>query len=287
MKKIMIDSIDWHYELSLSDDSTQLCIQFCTPVLFPCQKSTDQQIINRFHKNDTLKDWVENRLNAAFQSKYNSKIMDSFETVWRTAVFGLFNQDEDPTPESLSNIDLNGVDDEVARLYAGRYFQYHNSYEKKRKNIDNWLYRRADGSQEIFNSLKKQYKNIMLERFKLVDFKKMLLTQKCAYCGITLEQLNKLRADTKIYSKSGRGFSLEIDRKKPNQEYTEENCCMICYWCNNAKTDEFSPKEFKEIARGINATWKARLSTVSHNEKIDFDGNAKIWDVDHDSQLEK
>lgn len=260
MKEIKIDGIDWHYELS--GDSTKLRIRFCTPVLFPYQNSTDQEIIKRFQKDDTLDDWVKNRLNAAFQSKYNSKIMDSFETVWRTAVFGLLNKDEDPTEESLSKIVLNGVNDEVARLYAGKYCQHHNSYERKRKKIDNWLYRRADGSKEIFNSLKKNYKSIMLEKFKLVDFKKMLLEQKCAYCGITLEQLNILRADTKIYSKSGRGFSLEIDRKKPNQEYTKENCCMVCYWCNNAKTDEFEPSEFKKIARSINTVWNERLNTI-------------------------
>ena len=40
---------------------------------------------------------------------------------------------------------------------------------------------------------------------------------------------------------------MEIDRKKPNLEYTKENCVRCCYWCNSAKTDEFDDVEFESI----------------------------------------
>jgi len=34
---------------------------------------------------------------------------------------------------------------------------------------------------------------------------------------------------------------------------------MACYWCNNAKTDEFDGDEFKEIGEAIKKVWKKRL----------------------------
>ncbi len=34
---------------------------------------------------------------------------------------------------------------------------------------------------------------------------------------------------------------------------------MSCYWCNNAKTDEFDAEEFKVIGLVIGTTFKVRL----------------------------
>jgi hypothetical protein len=34
---------------------------------------------------------------------------------------------------------------------------------------------------------------------------------------------------------------------------------MCCYWCNNAKTDEFTPTEFKFIGQMIGNIWNTRL----------------------------
>jgi hypothetical protein len=59
-----------------------------------------------------------------------------------------------------------------------------------------------------------------------------------------------------------RGYSFEIDRKEPNLEYSTENCLMSCFWCNNAKTDEFNEKEFKIIAASIEEVWEKRLSNI-------------------------
>ena len=54
--------------------------------------------------------------------------------------------------------------------------------------------------------------------------------------------------------------SMEIDRKNSNKEYTADNIVLCCYWCNNAKSDEFTFDEFKKyIAPGINQTWNDRL----------------------------
>ena len=76
----------------------------------------------------------------------------------------------------------------------------------------------------------------------------------------------------------------KIDRKLPNLEYSEENCCMACYWCNNAKTDEFSPKEFKPIAEGIRKAWNERLKQIGKAE-IEYKSDEKFWKTDFDTKM--
>jgi 5-methylcytosine-specific restriction endonuclease McrA len=115
-----------------------------------------------------------------------------------------------------------------------------------------------------------------LNKIKVIDYKdekilgksnfdKLLLDGKCEYCGVTIEDINDLSEKEEIHTKRARGYSMEIDQKDPNGLYTDDNCVASCYWCNNAKTDEFSVKEFEEIARGINKVWEKRLG-----KKIDF-----------------
>ena len=53
---------------------------------------------------------------------------------------------------------------------------------------------------------------------------------------------------------------------------------MACYWCNNAKTDEFSPEEFKPIAEGIRKAWNERLRELGI-KGIDAP-DQKIWETD-------
>jgi len=75
-----------------------------------------------------------------------------------------------------------------------------------------------------------------------------------SYCGITQKQINDLDAYVKENNQKygltirARGRKLEVDQISPK----DGNITLCCYWCNNAKTDTFSVKEFKEIARGIN-----------------------------------
>ncbi|MFK5936830.1 MAG: HNH endonuclease signature motif containing protein [Sulfurimonas sp.] len=104
-------------------------------------------------------------------------------------------------------------------------------------------------------------------------FVKMMIEDNCAYCGVSIEQINNM----KLFTKRSRGYTLEVDQKDPYGNYTDENCVACCYWCNNAKTDEFLPSEFKEIARGINKTWNQRLKKSDSTETICFPENSDIW----------
>jgi len=65
--------------------------------------------------------------------------------------------------------------------------------------------------------------------------------------------------DSKLTTRK-RGRDLEIERLKPKLNYDViENLVFCCYWCNNAKTDTFTVKEFEEVGRVIKNIWKERL----------------------------
>ncbi len=83
---------------------------------------------------------------------------------------------------------------------------------------------------------------------------------KCFYCGITEEQINELFQKGKLFTKRNRGKKLEIERLSPNEPYENlNNLVFSCYWCNNAKTDTFTAKEFKNIGKEIGKIWEKRL----------------------------
>jgi hypothetical protein len=48
--------------------------------------------------------------------------------------------------------------------------------------------------------------------------------------------------------------------------YNSKNCAWICYYCNNAKSDFFTDKEFEPVAAGIGKAIKKILRI--HNEKF-------------------
>lgn len=88
--------------------------------------------------------------------------------------------------------------------------------------------------------------------------------RKCHYCGIDEQQITKLISRGKIKTKrlKTRGKKLEIERLKPNESYDVlSNLVYSCYWCNNAKTDEFSEKEFEPIGKCIGSIWKTWLNS--------------------------
>ena len=90
----------------------------------------------------------------------------------------------------------------------------------------------------------------------------------CGYCGISESQIVLLDKADKIKTKRfySRGKTMEVDKICAFGEYKKDNIILSCYWCNNAKTDEYSLKEFEPIAKGINAVWNSRFS----DEKVEF-----------------
>lgn len=128
------------------------------------------------------------------------------------------------------------------------------------KDMKKW---KDDNKPNIEILLKHYIGNTFNKVFPRKDFDQMLEQEKvCKYCHISKEQINDLIKKRKLYKKHiTRGWSLEIDRKEPNLEYTKDNCVWCCYWCNNAKTDEFSYDEFKIIGNEIKKIWHDRLNS--------------------------
>ncbi|MGE4288933.1 MAG: hypothetical protein AB7E36_09605 [Salinivirgaceae bacterium] len=108
-------------------------------------------------------------------------------------------------------------------------------------------------------------KNVFPVRFPEQQFNDLIKKDKCYYCGLTLMEIEELGAKHLLSKKNLRGWSLEIDRKTANLEYTPDNCVMACYWCNNAKTDEFNADEFKPIAEKIKNAFDERLKKATKN----------------------
>jgi hypothetical protein len=112
----------------------------------------------------------------------------------------------------------------------------------------------------LFLSWQKYYIENFENIFARKDFDDLVKQDFCQYCGITKAQIEELGVKHKFHKKNYRGWNLEIDRLDSNLEYKKDNCVMACYWCNNAKTDEFTPAEFIPIAEKIREVWMKRLN---------------------------
>jgi 5-methylcytosine-specific restriction endonuclease McrA len=128
------------------------------------------------------------------------------------------------------------------------------------KYIKDWFIKNSNSAKQ----LKAIYSNRFISPAKFLEFYNTQ-ERKCAYCDITENEIRKLISKKRIYTKSlfNRGRSLEIDRKDSLKSYQEGNIVFCCYWCNNAKTDEFSESEFKNIGKQIKVVWQERLEKAS------------------------
>ena len=169
---------------------------------------------------------------------------------------------------------------DTLKLYTAIYWQNENKdilYELAEEfNIDSIIIHEKNTINSIYNCIKKikdseSFKEISenlltsyIESFEKVfckdDFKELLNNERCNYCNKKIDDFIKLADNLKIYKKNNRGWSLEIDRIDSNKEYTKDNCVMACYWCNNAKTDEFNDKEFEIIGKAIQTVWENRMN---------------------------
>jgi hypothetical protein len=84
---------------------------------------------------------------------------------------------------------------------------------------------------------------------------------KCAYCHLTQAEFTRLKLGNKLQTKRlrTRGTSFEADCREPQLGYQSGNVVACCYWCNNAKTDEFTDAEFAPVAAALAQVWRARL----------------------------
>lgn len=116
---------------------------------------------------------------------------------------------------------------------------------------------------ETLSNLRKIWKN-KCDTVSFLEFKDWYESteRKCYYCKINEDEIEELIRKNLITTKrlATRGRKMEIERLSPNEPYDNlNNLVFCCYWCNNAKTDEFTSDEFKYLGQVIETIWNKRL----------------------------
>jgi len=202
-------------------------------------------------------------MDSKLKQKYISKAKDSFKTKMNLFLFDLALNNKDCF-ELIDFYNFKIIEDLVLK-YAAEYWQKfdddligHSFVKEIYKNIEGLKKSKTD----LIKLAEINYLNSFSTIFPENKFADLLNDEKghCHYCKITIQEIINLTENKKLYKKNFRGWSLEIDRKNSNFEYTPDNCVMACYWCNNAKIDEFSYDEFKKfVGPSIQKIWENRL----------------------------
>jgi 5-methylcytosine-specific restriction endonuclease McrA len=201
------------------------------------------------------------------ESLYKAKANDSFQTKCNLFLYhSVVNDKFGFTGSDFEEFQITG---DIITEYTTVYHQELENEEingKKIKEIEKKIKELTESSVGQLKEFKDKY---VFEKFPKIfpkeQFYKMLDIKKCCYCGITEALIEKLIIRRQIKKKSIRGFKLEVERFNSNLEYTPHNCSMCCYWCNNAKTDEFTASEFWLVGKIIGTIWDKRFRDSREN----------------------
>ena len=189
-----------------------------------------------------------------------------------------FDQEKIPDIKEESIILFSITDDDLnAYLESFKCFKSDSIFQNKFKigDYDKWRKIVIDTlHDELF--AKKNYVTSVIN-VELLKQKELQLERHCEYCGVSLDAIIKNLDKFNTKRILTRGRSLEVDKKEPNGHYAEENIALACYWCNNAKSDEYSVKEFEVIAKGIRKVWKERGIAVDISKTIYY--KSRIVDI--------
>jgi hypothetical protein len=196
---------------------------------------------------------------------YKSKAKDSFRTKFNIYLFKHVLSPEKAPLEFDSFRDYE-IEFDMVRLHTTQYWQQKAEFlvaGKKIQDIESEIITVKNGRRDLIKDWETRYvKEIFPVRFPEAVFNSIGQNTECAYCHITVDEIDFLIDHGQINKKRLRGYNLEMDRKNSNYEYYADNCVMCCYWCNNAKTDEFDEKEYQLMGDAMRRIWQVRLSSV-------------------------
>ncbi len=204
--------------------------------------------------------------NPYYPSKYQALIRRSFNTKLALYLFKVLKETRRIDVEEAEFISFK-LDNDLAELYESSWqVESINGINVKEfdKIIDDWYKGNEVIKSRLFIAYRKSYTETILpvEIFNKI-YEDQNSTRKCVYCDITEKQILVLRQSGSIKTKRNRGKTMEIDRINSNMEYTSNNIVLACYYCNNAKTDEFTIDEFKAVGIEIGKILINRLSKLT------------------------
>lgn len=187
-----------------------------------------------------------------FDLSKNADIVDKYTYSWQ-----LNNTDD------FCGKIVDKIDNDFDNYFQKKYNEFYDEYKKNFYLSENQL-------EEI------------LEKGRCKDENDHSL--QCHYCGITKNIIDRIIKETntqvsskkRFYTKRfyNRGKNLEIDQRDPNLGYNKDNIVLSCYWCNNAKSDEFKYREFKTfIAPAIRQIWEDRFGKIPEAPGLIEDDN--------------
>lgn len=194
------------------------------------------------------------------QSRYEAIIKKSFKAILDIFLFKeLYRYKELPQIADRSFEDFIKADRDanlIREFEKAWYWENINGFTAKEydKKVEEW-------SNKYKQSLRELHTKDFKQRFPFDEFKSFYerdTNKKCHYCDITESEIADMKKEGLIRAKTHRGTYMEIDRVSPNEEYCKDNIVFACYWCNNAKSDEYSLNEFKKIGEVIKEVWKDR-----------------------------
>ena len=159
---------------------------------------------------------------------------------------------------------------ELAVIIQAKYSDIAKELQVDRKTLTKWEVELKPEMQRL-STLRK----IWSKKFTTTEFNRFsewltTINRSCFYCQITEEDIDLLIRHNLIVTKrlKTRGRKLEIERREPNAAYDElDNLVFCCYWCNNAKTDEFTEAEFRPIGEVMRNIWDERLHRARELEE--------------------
>lgn len=95
----------------------------------------------------------------------------------------------------------------------------------------------------------------------------------CDYCKTPIKLIrdlidNNLLAGRPVKGKGVRGPCLELERMDHNAGYAPSNCVLICYYCNNDKSNVYSRTEYIEfLAPAKNSHFMALAKRLPKSNK--------------------
>jgi len=194
---------------------------------------------------------------------YLSKAKSSFKTKLNLFLFNCVINKVDFT---FDNFQKFSIDEVLVYKYTTVYWQQSKDCDELGLNIleiESQINLLKQKHINLINDLEIDYIKVTFPKlFPKEDFEDLIKGKECHYCHITEDEIDQLGVNNKLNKKNFRGWHMEIDRLNSNYEYSWDNCVMACYWCNNAKTDEFTEPEFKIIGESITKIWENRLKDI-------------------------